>query len=42
MSPELRAEMSANARRQHVSWTLDDVVAAHLAVYLAVEHPSAR
>jgi glycosyltransferase involved in cell wall biosynthesis len=41
-SPELRAEMSANARRHHGSWTLDDVVAAHLAVYLAVEHPSAR
>ena len=44
-SPELRAAMSTHGRSQHSSWTLDDVIAAHLAVYRAfgprIERPSA-
>ncbi len=36
MSPGLLAEMSANARRELHAWTLDDVVAAHLAYYSEV------
>lgn len=32
-NPDLRADMSAAARRQLHAWTLDDVIAAHLALY---------
>ena len=35
-SPELRAEMSAAARSRLNAWTLDDVIAAHLALYTDV------
>jgi glycosyltransferase involved in cell wall biosynthesis len=41
-SPELRAEMSAAARRQLHGWTLDDVIAAHLALYADVIARSPR
>jgi glycosyltransferase involved in cell wall biosynthesis len=41
-SPALRAEMSAAARRDLHAWTLDDVVAAHLAIYLDVVAGSPR
>ena len=33
MTPDLLDEMSATARRNRSAWTLDDVVAAHLALY---------
>ena len=32
-NPGLRADMSTAARRQLLAWTLDDVIAAHLALY---------